>query len=164
MKDGKPPQTGFFEKYPGEDILNTRNAWPSRTENILHSSLETFGGDGFMVNLEETNKYALPGIEGECFSFKITGNSMEPIIKTGDIVICRKLDSVISIKDNFLYVVITKDGRGRVKRVRRRFENDVCTHLILYSENTADYPNPNIVSVDDLEVVLKVFKLTTDIE
>lgn len=146
------------------DITNLIDFLPSRTGNIIHSSLETFGGDGFMVNFDETDRYMLAGIEGECYSFKITGNSMEPTIGPGDIVICRKIESIGAIKDSLLYVVVTKDGKGRVKRVRRRFENDICTQLVLHSENTIDYPNPKIVSVDDVRMVLKVFKKTTDVE
>ena len=90
-------------------------------------------------------------------AFPIDGNSMEPVIKDGDIVICRDLSNLNEIRDNDIYAVKTdgnlwvkyvkkvKDGQGRIVKLNLisanylehdPFEVDVNQYTKLYKVNS----------------------------
>ncbi len=110
---------------------------------ILFTTQEAFAGDTIdaaATTAPETNQFfSLPGIEGSgLVAFPIKGNSMEPVIYSGDIVICREVDDVRDIKDNEIYAV-KSSGSVWVKYVRRVYTHGRLTHLRLISANYLEY-------------------------
>lgn len=90
--------------------------------NILFTSVEAFAGTqveagGFAV--EDHEYYSIPGVSGSgLVSFSIKGNSMEPVISNGDLVICREISGPHEIRDNKIYAV-KNNGSLWVKYVQR---------------------------------------------
>jgi hypothetical protein len=81
--------------------------------NILFTTVEAFAGstvenDSFTT--EESSWFSLPGIQGNgLVAFQINGNSMEPVIFNGDLVVCREVDRLDNVKDNDIYAVKNGD-------------------------------------------------------
>jgi len=77
--------------------------------NILFTSTQAFAGSGTDIggSAKEDNEYfSLPGVTGGgLVAFPVEGDSMEPIIMSGDVVICRQINGVHEIKDNEIYAV-----------------------------------------------------------
>ncbi|SEP65219.1 S24 family peptidase [Neolewinella agarilytica] len=102
--------------------------------NIMFTSKEAFAGasiDTDSFTTEDTDFFRLPGIMGSGYvAFPITGNSMEPVINNGDIVICKEIDGLHQIRDNRIYAVRSKgsiwikyvqtvpDSKGRITGLR----------------------------------------------
>jgi hypothetical protein len=95
---------------------------PKKYGNILFTSTEAFAGTSIGESSfvrEENDYFSIPGIGGtQMVAFPIKGNSMEPVIGDGDIVICKPVDSLSSIKDNKIYAV-KNSGSVWVKYVQR---------------------------------------------
>lgn len=90
--------------------------------NILFTTTQAFAGstvgaDSFIR--EENDFFRIPGLIGNGFvAFPINGNSMTPVINDGDVVICREVESVASIRDNKIYA-IKNNGQMWVKYVQK---------------------------------------------
>jgi phage repressor protein C with HTH and peptisase S24 domain len=107
----------FDNDSPEAKLYNMFMTGESRGGNILFTSVEAFAGAGSTASADsfgtkETNSFfAIPGISGgNLVAFPISGNSMEPVISNGDIVICRELSSLMEVRDNEIYAVRTKDN------------------------------------------------------
>ena len=103
-------------------------------QNILFTSTEAFAGasvdtDSFIK--EEQQFFSLPDLFGDGYvAFPINGNSMEPVINDGDVIICRQIAGVHEIKENKIYAVRSKgslwvkyvqpvkDKKGRVHSLK----------------------------------------------
>lgn len=102
--------------------------------NILFTTTEAFAGtavDTSSFASEDYEYFSLPGVSGHgLVAFPINGNSMEPVIMNGDVVICRQISSMQEIRDNKIYAVKSNgslwikylqkitDSRGRVVRLK----------------------------------------------
>ncbi len=107
------------------------------TGNILFTTVEAFAGaavDAGSFKAEDTEYFMLPGLAGNgLVAFPISGNSMEPVIQDGDIVICREIAGVHEIRENKIYAV-KHNGSVWVKYVQRIANNrGMSTHLKLIS-------------------------------
>jgi len=127
--------------------------------NILFTSKSAFAGSAVDVGQsEELEYFSVPGLEGSgLVAFPIDGNSMEPVIMDGDIIICREMSSLNEIRDNDMYAVKNegslwvkyvkkvKDGQGRIVKLNLisanylehdPFEIDVNQYTRLYKVNS----------------------------
>ena len=90
--------------------------------NILFTSVQAFAGSGADIggSAKEDNEYfSLPGVSGNgLVAFPVEGNSMEPVIMDGDVVICRQINGVHEIKDNEIYAV-KSNGALWIKHVQK---------------------------------------------
>jgi Peptidase S24-like len=93
-----------------------------RKGNILFTTVQAFAGSGTDVggSAKEDNEYfSLPGVSGNgLVAFPVEGNSMEPVIMDGDVVICRQINGVHEIKDNEIYAV-KSNGSLWIKYVQK---------------------------------------------
>jgi hypothetical protein len=97
---------------------------------------------------EKMQPFALPGIEGEHFAFRVEGRSMQPTLENGDTVICREIGELKQVFDGDMYTVVTLDG-VMVKRVfKKTDETGKVVSLLLKSDNSEDTP-PFDVTVDE---------------
>ena len=113
--------------------------------NILFTTVQAFAGSGVDVSAgattdEENEYFAIPGMSGNgLVAFSIEGNSMDPVINDGDIIICREVQSLHEIKDNEIYAV-KSNGSLWVKYVKRIFNNrGRITALKLISANSLEF-------------------------
>ncbi len=88
--------------------------------NILFTSVQAFAGTTLGAEAREDNAYfSIPGVKGAgLVAFPINGNSMEPVIKNGDIVVCRSVENVQDLRDNEIYAV-KSGGSVWVKYVQK---------------------------------------------
>ncbi len=103
-----------------------------RRQNILFTTTQAFAGSAIDTETQEDFDYfSIPGLEGDgLVAFPIKGNSMEPVIMNGDVVVCKEIDSIHQIKDNEIYAVKSSgsvwvkylqkipDSRGRIAALR----------------------------------------------
>ena len=88
--------------------------------NILFTTIKAFAGSTLGSGSDEDySTFSIPGVKGSgLVAFQIEGNSMDPVIKHGDIVVCKVIDSVNEIRDNEIYA-IKSSGNVWVKYVQR---------------------------------------------
>lgn len=134
--------------------------------NILFTSVEAFAGtavDAGSFASEDTSFFSVPGLGGgSLVSFPISGNSMEPIIRDSDLVICREIAGVHEINDNKIYAV-KNNGSLWVKYVQRihNTKNRV-SHLKLISANHLEY-DPFIEEVNEYTRLYRVVRRISDL-
>ena len=111
--------------------------------NILFTSVEAFAGasvDADSFKMEDQSFFSMPDLLGDGFvAFPINGNSMEPVINDGDVIICRQIAGVHEIKENKIYAVRAK-GSIWVKYVQPVKDNKGRIHsLKLISANYLEH-------------------------
>jgi hypothetical protein len=132
--------------------------------NILFTTVEAFAGstlgpDSF--DTEESSWFSLPGIQGSgLVAFQINGNSMEPVINNGDLVVCREVDRMDNVKDNEIYAV-KNNGSLWVKHVQRIQHGNRVTHLKLISANHLEH-DPFVEEVNIHTRLYRVIRKISD--
>ncbi len=111
--------------------------------NILFTTVTAFAGsavDAGSFATEDTDSFAVPGVAGSgLVAFPIEGNSMEPVIDDGDIVVCREVSSFMDIKDNEIYAV-KNNGAMWVKYLQKILNpKGKVTRLKLISANYLEH-------------------------
>lgn len=159
--DGIGTPFGFDlpREHSSEDI-------PASFGNILFTTTEAFAGatvgaDAFAK--EDYEYFSIPGIGGNGWvAFPINGNSMEPVIQNGDMVICKEISGVHEIRDNKIYAV-KNNGQLWVKYVQRVTDSrGRVTHLNMISANHLEH-DPFLEEVNEYtrlyQVVRKISEL-----
>ncbi|MBL7828330.1 MAG: S24 family peptidase [Saprospiraceae bacterium] len=92
--------------------------------NILFTTARAFAGATLGEGGQEDNTYfSIPGISGTgLVAFQIEGNSMDPVIRNSDIVVCRSVENLNDIRDNEIYAV-RSNGNVWVKYVQKLYNN-----------------------------------------
>lgn len=124
-------------------------------ERIVHVPISAQAGYGGQLHdpifFKELPTFSLPDFKfktGTHRCFDITGDSMEPTLYSGDKVVCSFLEKdnwEVSVKDNFVYVVVTK-GDVLIKRVVNKIKE--AEVIELFSDNNFFQPYP--VSISDV--------------
>lgn len=126
----------------GLDIRRRDLAPASGTGNILFTTAEAFAGatTGAESFTRESNSFfTIPDLRGSGFvAFQINGNSMEPAIQDGDIVVCREVDRLDDVRENKIYAV-RNNGKLWVKYVQLVHHGNRVTHLKLISANYLEH-------------------------
>ena len=100
----------------------------------------------------------IPNISPDCRIVRVSGDSMSPVIKSGDLIAVRELSNLSQIFWGHIYVVVLDDYR-MVKYVRR---HDDPEKVILRSENPKyDDMEVNRSEIRDLLVVQNVLHIDT---
>jgi Peptidase S24-like len=109
--------------------------------SILYTTVRAFAGSTLGAESREDSTYfSIPGVSGPgLVAFQIEGNSMEPVIRNGDIVVCKAIESVNDIRDNEIYAV-KSSGNLWVKYVQRLHNaKGRVTRLKMISANYFDH-------------------------
>jgi hypothetical protein len=110
--------------------------------NILFTSMEAFAGttvDAGSFATESNEFFSIPGLSGSgLVAFPVNGNSMEPLINDGDVVICREVNSFQDVRDNDIYA-IKNHGSVWIKYVQKLIDKGRVTRLKLISANHLEY-------------------------
>ena len=131
-------------------------------QNILFTTTEAFAGAsvdvGGFAPSESHEFFNIPGIMGGgLVAFPINGNSMEPVIQDGDLVVCREISGVHEIRDNKIYA-IKNNGSLWVKYVQRITNNrGRVSHLKLISANHLEY-DPFVEEVNEYTRLYQVIR------
>ena len=133
--------------------------------NIRFTSFEAFAGyatDSGARALEDESKFfTLPGLDADgLVAFPISGNSMEPIITDGDVVICREVSNLKNLRDNAIYAV-KSNGAVWIKYVRPISDSrGRITQLKLISANHLEH-DPFVEDVNERTQIFQVIRRIT---
>lgn len=152
LLDGIGTPFGFDLPQSNADVDDTLSQG-----NILFTTTRAFAGTAVEAGgfaSEDKQFFAIPGVAGGgLVAFPIDGNSMEPVIMNGDIVICREVSSLKDVKENEIYAVksngtlwvkyvqLVLDPKGRVTTLKLisanylehdPFEEEVNSYTRLY--------------------------------
>ena len=127
--------------------------------NIMLANMRAAATHAFDSQYRESiDTFAIPGIKGDCTAFKVDGDSMEPHIFNGDMVICSPIE-ITNIKDNEIYV-IDAEGGIVIKRLQKITKQGSLASIKLISDNYL-FHDPYILSKNKIHKIYKVdFKLT----
>src|SRR5690606_22668103 len=156
--DGNPFGTDL-KKYSGAQNTEQRN-------NILFTSVEAFAGSALSLDSftqEKGSLFSIPGLEGSSMvAFPVSGNSMEPIILNGDMVVCREVSNIQEIRDNDIYAV-KNNGTVWIKYVQRIFNpRGQVSRLKLISANHLEH-DPFIEDVNQYTRRYKVVRKISEL-
>jgi len=129
----------FGFEAPSDAFVNDRGG-VSNGGNILFTTIRAFAGSTLGAENQEDNTYfSIPGVSGPgLVAFQIEGNSMDPVIKHSDIVVCKSVENLNDIRDNEIYAV-RSNGNVWVKYVQKIFNNrGRITRLKMISANYFD--------------------------
>jgi len=92
--------------------------------NILFTNVRAFAGATLGSDGDEDSTYfSIPGVAGTgLVAFQIDGNSMDPVIRNGDIVVCKSVENLGDVRDNEIYAV-RSSGSVWVKYVQKIVNN-----------------------------------------
>lgn len=112
------------------------------------------------VRLEDCEHYNVPDFiaKGAQYLIRVSGSSMYPKYSNGDILACRKIDSVTFFQWGKVYVLDTNQG-ALVKRLFEDKENK--DNVICRSDNHANYPDFSVPKseIRSLSIVIGVIRL-----
>jgi len=129
----------FGFEAPGDAFVNDRSG-VTTSGNILFTTIRAFAGSTLGAENQEDNTYfSIPGVSGPgLVAFQIEGNSMDPVIKHNDIVVCKSVENLNDIRDNEIYAV-RSNGSVWVKYVQKIYNNrGRITRLKMISANYFD--------------------------
>jgi hypothetical protein len=113
----------FGFEAPG-NAMGSEKLYSAGEGNILFTTIRAFAGSTLGSESQEDNTYfSIPGVSGTgLVAFQIEGNSMEPVIKNNDIVVCKSVENLNDIRDNEIYAV-RSNGNVWVKYVQKIYNN-----------------------------------------
>lgn len=132
--------------------------------NILFTNAEAFASNTVGVDLWEQNeRFRIPGINGDLVALYINGDSMNPTIEAGDMVICSSIDMASDLDEEEVYAVVSSSCVW-VKRVQKCFDrHGRWTHLRLISDNSEEF-DPFIIENSEVRSLLKVTRRITGLK
>ena len=154
----------------GFDIPNKKTQSPAKANtgqgNILFTTTEAFAGatvEAGSFASESLEFFNIPGLSGGgLVAFPINGNSMEPVIHDGDLVVCQEINGLSDIKDNKIYAV-KNNGSIWVKYVQRIANlKGRISHLKLISANHLEY-DPFVEEVNQYTRLYRVIRRISDL-
>jgi phage repressor protein C with HTH and peptisase S24 domain len=127
-------------------------------ENILFVSVRAAAGylNGYQDReyIETLPSFTLPQLKNGTFrAFEVDGDSMFPTLENKETVIGKYLERLENIREDYVYIVVTKDRGAVVKRLLNRI--DKYGYIVAKSDaldNRNLYPNIEIYADDILEV------------
>ncbi|MFT4666281.1 MAG: hypothetical protein ACI8YQ_004996 [Polaribacter sp.] len=162
--DGIGTPFGFEIPKPRKSLESGRTFMPQG--NIMYTTVQAFAGSGEASGeapSEDNYFFSIPNLSGNgLVAFPIQGNSMEPVIKDGDTLICREIAGLSEIKDNQIYAV-KANGAVWVKYVKKVENNrGKVTQLKLISANNLEYDAFD-ADVDEGTRLYKVVRRISDV-
>ena len=111
--------------------------------------LNGYGDESFV---EALPAFQMPHLRnGSYRCFEVEGNSMNPNFSQGDLVFGKYVESLLDIKDDKVYVIISKDDGIVLKRAINQIKQS--NQLILKSDNSnGEYPSYSIEAKEIMEV------------
>jgi SOS-response transcriptional repressor LexA len=156
---------GVGQPFDTPAIRNASASSQSEGKNkILFAAVEAFASSAQETQfVGESEFFQIPGLQGDFIAFPVRGNSMQPSINQGDIVICRPLESSEQLNDNEIYAV-NVNGAVMVKRVQRIWDKShrKVVKLKLISDNYLEH-DPIIEDAAAIHKYWKVEKKVTGI-
>lgn len=111
------------------------------------------------VVLKNCDHYFVPEFQqiGADFMIRVSGDSMSPIYRNGDVLACKKIKEVLFFQWGKVYVLDTSQGA----LVKRLFEHEKPEYVVCRSDNKESYPPFALPRADirGLSLVLGVIRI-----
>ena len=107
---------------------------------------------------DQLPRFSMPGMEGDLVAFEISGDSMQPTITNGDIVICEPVERGEPLRESNVYIVVTDTVVA--KRIHQIKQNGEVAQLELISDNPVY--RPYRVDVPEVQQILRVKSRVTN--
>lgn len=147
---------------PGDTFTGDKFVSANGGGNILFTTIRAFAGStvGAGESAEDNTFFSIPGVSGTgLVAFQIEGNSMDPVIRHADIVVCKSVENLNDIRDNEIYAV-RSNGNVWVKYVQKIFNNrGRITRLKMISANYFD----NDPFEEDVNETTRLYKVVRKI-
>lgn len=148
-KEEKPE----YQKSTLPDVITVDN---QGNENILMVPVPAQAG--YLAGYDEPEflqslpSYRLPKLSNGTFRmFEVQGHSMYPTIHSGAIAVGEWCENwVEDIKDNNIYIIVSKEDGVVIKRVLNRLEK--YGNLFLKSDNRSEFPSYPVKTEDIVEI------------
>jgi phage repressor protein C with HTH and peptisase S24 domain len=134
--------------FTGIFLSQDENALLLRDNNAVPGSIITINNKPVLVAWRMDAPFIGP-VDG---AIPVTGDSMEPTFKSGNLVALKKLRFIKIINAGYFYYVIDKNHKGLLRRLRPAAESN---SIILSSENEELYPETTR-SFDDVLAIFSV--------
>lgn len=160
LMSGTEPMEQNKEVNSSEFISNAHQVYgPTKGNNIIYVPLFAYGGflQGYSnkVYMDTLQKFSLPGIHGEHFAFEIQGDSMAPLVKSGEVVISRKEEQLEWMVKGRAYVLQTIDG------ILVKYFEKIADGKVYLRSAGKDFDNP-VIPLKNIKVVYLVLKVLKD--
>ncbi len=155
---------GEGEPFQNQQVGNSDLAPAINYRNqILYTTAQAFASSAEEMQTKNDCEYfQIPGLQGEFIAFSVSGNSMQPTLQDGDIIICRELHNGDTLKDNDIYTICANNAI-MVKRVQQIWDKSrrQVLKLKLISDNYLEH-DPRFLDKQEVSKVWKVErKITT---
>lgn len=114
------------------------------------------------IDFQKCERYLIPDIQaaGAQYLIRVTGDSMMPNYKEGDILACRMIDDVQFWQPGRVYVLDTNQG----PLVKVVFNSDDDDHLVCHSFNSDRYKDFKIpkAAIRSVSIVVGVVSIRTE--
>lgn len=146
-----------------DDLLQLNTVkFPKKATNNILVPVVAFGG----YLCEWTQEYIdhdlvyldVPGQPRDARTFEVSGTSMEPVIMSGDYVVCSRVERLEYIKTGFIYVIISV-----LEGITVKYVHDSKNMLILEPANRLDHAPTTIHKEDVKEIWQVVQRITKEI-
>lgn len=99
----------------------------------------------------------VPGVKGSARTFEVSGDSMYPYLLDGDYVTCVQLEEIDRVRNNEVYVIVSREHGIQIKTVRS------VRDLLHLSSMNGDYKEFSIPKEEVLELWEIKAKITDDV-
>jgi phage repressor protein C with HTH and peptisase S24 domain len=140
---------------PEEEIMPSEGVFEGRQNITLVPQKAMAGyavGIGNQAYVDSLPRFSVPGMEGQLVAFEISGDSMQPTITSGDIVICEQVERNEPLRENQIYIIVTDTVVA--KRILQIKTNNKTSHLQLISDNPIYRPYQ--IGIEDVQQILRV--------
>lgn len=108
---------------------------------------------------EELEYVHVPGVTGEARTFEIEGESMEPVLFSGDYVVSVRVEDFKDIKNDRIYIVVC-----RLSSIYIKYTKIKGSQMLLISENSDRFATEAVHLSDIKEVWEARIKITTNFD
>lgn len=130
---------------------------PSPSGNVVMVPAQAFGAYVLGISseqaVEEYEYMNIPNIDGEHYAFEAVGDSMQPTVMQGDLVVTKALETKQEIRNNRMYVLVS--DAVVIKRIQKIKTGNRITELKLISDNSTLY-KPYRISIKEVRQILEV--------
>lgn len=160
MLHGHLPMFGSFPARVSSSDAEDEGGYESNG-NIVFTSITALAGSGIDAgssSSERLSSFSIPGVAGSgLYALSVEGDSMEPLLTDGEIVICKRVEYVNQLRENEV-CVIKADGEVWIKYVQpMKNQGGKVENLKLISENHLEY-DPFLVPVNESIRIYKVIR------
>ncbi len=141
----------------------TEKILPYTKSNIVYSGVSAIAGDAIAGGgASQAEVFGIPGLEGNIVAFDVKGNSMEPLLTSGDMVFCKEVENARELRKDEVYAVVA-DGTVRIKYIQlTKDDYGRVRGLKLISENHLEH-SPIFVDLNDNIRIYRVMYYLTDL-